>query len=133
MLLTPDFTEVKDAVEPGNYKVRVVGSKLGEWPSKTEGKPATVYVEWTLETFGEAEEKNNGRKIFHKTPMNGPGAFRLQQFYKGVMGEDIGGEFDSEMLHGREAEVTVGFQVDKNKQPTEYTEVKAVKQITAVQ
>lgn len=127
-LVVPDFSEVKDAVEPGIYKTRIVDSKVGKWEGK-EGKKDTYYVNWTLETFGEAEEKNNGRKIFHRTPINGLGAFRLQEFYKAAMnGEACPKEgFDRTMLHSREVEVTVAPQKD---QP-QYTEVKAVKSITA--
>lgn len=124
-LIEPDFTDVKDAVEAGIYKTRVVGHELGQWTAKKEGAKDTPYVKWTLETYEEAEEKNNGRKIFHSTAISGPGAFRLKQFYKGVMGEELAGGFDPTMLYGRACEITMGPQKDK----PEYTEVKAVKPI----
>lgn len=125
MFVTPDFTKVQDRVEPGIFKTRIVDSKVDTWEGK-DGKPNTTYIGWTLETFAEADEKNNGRKIFHNTPIEGPGAFRLQDFYKAAMGEDCSGGFDRTMLHGRELEVTIG----KQKNNPEYTEVKAARPIT---
>jgi hypothetical protein len=123
-LITPDFSQVQDAVEPGVYSVRIVDSKLDKWQGK-DGKPDTRLIVWTLETFNEASDKNNGRKIFHRTPIEGGGAFRLQDFFKAATGEACSGSFDRTMLHGREIEVTVAQQ--KN---SEYTEVKAVRRIT---
>lgn len=124
-LVTPDFSGVQDRVGEGIYKTRVVGSKVDKWSGK-EGKPDTTFINWTLETFGEVEDKNNGRKIFHRTPLEGGGAFRLQDFYRAAMGEDCNGAFDPTVLHGRELEVTVGTQKDK----PEYTEVKSVRRLT---
>lgn len=121
-LITPDFSEVKDSVEAGTYSVRIVDSKVGTWTGK-DGKKDTHFVNWTLETFNEAEEKNNGRKIFHRTPINGGGAFRLQEFYKAAMGEDCPATgFDRAMLLSREIQIIVGPQKD---QP-QYNEVKTV-------
>lgn len=132
-LVMPDFSDVKDRVEPGTYKVRIVDSSVGKWEAKEEGKKDTYYINWTLETFQEAEEKNNGRKIFHKTPINGGGAFRLQDLYLAAMGEKCPTEkgFDRVMLHGRELEVIVVDGKDKQGQPTGYTEVKTVKALKA--
>lgn len=125
LLVTPDFSEVQDQVEPGIYKVRVVGHKLDKWEGK-DGKPPTNYINWTLEEFGAADPKNNGRKHFHKTALNGKGAFRLQAFYKATMGENIGASgFDPTMLYGKEVEITV---VENPKQP-EYTDIKTVKKL----
>lgn len=124
MLVTPDFSGVQDRVDVGIYKTRVVDSKVDMWTGK-DGKPNTTFIAWTLETFSEAEDKNNGRKIFHRTPIEGPGAFRLKDFYKAVMGEECSSAFDPSMLHGREVEVTIAQQ----KSAPEYTEVKAVRPI----
>lgn len=121
-LVMPDFSEVKDRVDVGVYKVRVAKHKIDKWQGK-EGKKDTPYIGWEMETFGEAEEKNNGRKVFHNTPITGPGAFRLKDFYKAAMGEELTGEFDPSMLYGRELEITVGQQ----KNQPEYTEIKSVK------
>ena len=125
VLITPDFTEVQDRVEPGEYTVRITDAKVGQWPGKN-GKKDTNHIAWTLETFGEADDKNNGRKIFHRTATHGPGAFRLQELYKAAMNEDCGASFDFTMLYGKEVKITVVNQKDK----PEYTEVKAVKSIS---
>lgn len=124
-LVTPDFSQAPDQIEPGIYKMRIVDSKVGIWEGR-EGKPSTKYIQWSLETFGEAEDKNNGRRYTHRTPIEGKGAGIFQRFYKAAMGEDCTGAFDPSMLHSRELEVTIGEQRDK----PEYTEVKAVKPIT---
>lgn len=124
-LVTPDFTAVPEKVGEGIYKVRIIDSKVDQWQGK-DGKPNTTFINWTLETFGEAETKNNGRRIFHRTPIEGAGAFRLQDFYRAAMREELSGPFDRTMLHGREIEVTIAPQ----KNAPEYTEVKAVKALT---
>jgi len=124
-LVTPNFDQVQDRVGEGIYKARIVDSKVDQWAGK-DGKPATTFINWTLETFQEVEDKNNGRKIFHRTPIEGGGAFRLQDFYRAAMREECSGSFDRTMLHGREVEVTIAPQKDK----PEYTEVKAVRSIT---
>lgn len=130
-LITPDFSEVSDRVAPGIYKVRVVGAKADKWEGK-DGKKDTHYINWTLEQFDADEEKNNGRKLFHKTPINGAGAFRLQEFYRAAMGEECpAGGFDREMLLGRELEVTVIDGKTKAGELTGYTEVKTCKALKA--
>lgn len=123
-LVVPSFDQVQDRVGPGIYKVRIIDGKRGQWAGK-DGKPATDYINWRMETFGESEDKNNGRSIFHRTPINGPGAFRLQEFYRAATGEDCSGAFDVTALYGREIEVTV---VEQQKNP-EYTEIKSVRAI----
>lgn len=120
-LIAPDFSQTQDKVEPGIYKVRIIDAKLDKWTGK-DGKPDTQYINWRMETFGEAEDKNNGRSIFHRTPTEGKGAFRLQDFYRAATGEALVGNFDYTMLYGREVEITIGQQKEK----PEYTEVKAV-------
>lgn len=124
----PDFSEVQDQVEPGIYKTRVVAVKPDEWAAN-EKRAAIRILAWTLETFGENVDKNNGRKIFHRTPIHGKGAFRLRDFYKAVMGEDLqaGKPFDPNMLMGRECEVTLVQQKDE----PQYTEIKLVKKLAS--
>jgi len=125
LLVTPDFSGVQDRVGEGIYKARIVDSKVDQWAGK-DGKKPTTFINWTMETFNEVEDKNNGRKIFHRTPIEGGGAFRLQDLYRAAMGEECSGAFDRTMLHGREIEVTIAPQKDK----PEYTEVKAVRPIS---
>lgn len=124
-LIVPDFSNVQDRVEPGIYKVRIVDSKVDTWQGK-DGKPNTSFILWTMETFSEVTDKNNGRKVFHRTAIEGEGAFRLQDFYLAAMGEACAGQFDRTILHGRELEVTIAQQ----KNNPQYTEVKACKAIT---
>ena len=102
-LITPDVSAIKEDVSPGEYQVRVVDSALGEWEGK-EGKPPTKWVKWVLETVNEEDDKNNGRRIWHTTPYTGGGAFRMKNFYKAAVGEDmpVEGGFDTEMLMSKE-------------------------------
>lgn len=125
MLVQPNFDEVQDRVGEGTYKVRIVESKVDQWPGK-DGKRPTTFIAWTLETFAESDDKNNGRKIFHRTPIEGGGAFRLKDFYLAAMHEECSGAFDPEMLYGKEVEVTIVPQ----KNDPQYTEIKAVKAIS---
>src|SRR3990167_3827543 len=120
LLVTPNFDQVVDKVEEGIYRVRVKDSKLGTWEGK-DGKPSTSYVAWTLVTFDEADSKNNGRHVFHNTPIEGKGAFRLKDFFKAAMHEECVGSFDPSMLYGHELEITIGTQ----KNNPDYTEVKS--------
>ena len=124
MLVVPNFDQVQDRVGEGIYKARVTDSKVDQWKGK-DGKPNTTIIIWTLETFGEEEDKNNGRKIFHRTPIEGGGAFRLQDFYRAATGMDCAGQFDRTSLHGCEVELTIVPQKDK----PEYSEVKSVRPI----
>lgn len=121
-LITPDFSEIQDTVTPGTYKVMIKKGEVKEWPS------GGTYVNWELETFGETETKNNGRRIFHKTSASGRGAFMLQQFYRAAVGSALTGNFDTEQLVGKQIAVEVVDGV-RNGEPTGYTEVKRVKAI----
>lgn len=125
-LIKPDFSEVQDQLTPGEYKVRIVEAKLDSWPAKGD-RAETPYIKWTLETFDEADPKNNGRRVFNNTPISGKGAFRLQQFYKAAMKQELGGDFDTEMLLGQSLGIVVIDGMDKQGNPTGYTEIKSVK------
>lgn len=120
MLLQPDFSQIREDVGPGTYKVRITGAEVDKWAGK-DGKPDTQFVKWEMETFGEAETKNNGRKIWDRTPITGGGAFKLQNLYKAAIGEQLSGQFDTDMLLGKELEVVV---VQSARNP-EYTEIKS--------
>jgi len=124
MLITPDFSEIKEDVTAGTYKVMVKKGEVKEWPNGGQ------YVNWELETFGEAEPKNNGRRIFHKTSVSGKGAFMLQQFYRAAVGAALSGAFDTEQLVGKQLAVTVVDGI-RNGEPTGYTEVKRVAPVSA--
>lgn len=125
-LIPCDFSDTRDKIEPGVYKVRIKESefKPDVWTTK-DGKKVNSIL-WTLETFEEKEDKNNGRYIFHGTDVNGPFASRLKEFYLAASGLELEGNIDPTSLYGVEVEVTVGQQ----KKKPEYTEVKAVRPIT---
>lgn len=125
MLVKPDFSEIKEEVTPGTYKTIVKSGKTGEWPN------GGTYVNWELETFGESEAKNNGRRIFYKTAVSGKGAFLLQKFYKAATNTILTGAFDTEQLVGKQLQVTVADGVNyKTKEPTGYLDVTEVKALT---
>ena len=121
MLVVPDLSEVQDEVTPGKYSGRIKRAEVKEWPN------GGVYVHWQIETFGENEQKNNGRIIHYKTACGGKGAFTLQRLYKAATGQPLQGAFDSELLIGREIKVEVVDGKDRNTgELTGYTEVKNV-------
>lgn len=122
-LVTPDFSEIQEDVTPGTYRVVVKKGEVKEWPN------GGTYVNWELETFGEPEAKNNGRRIFHKTSTSGKGAFTLQQIYRAAVGQALTGPFDTEQIIGKQVAVEVVAGM-KNGEPTGYNEVKRVKPIS---
>lgn len=129
MLITPNFDEVQDQVSPGTYKVRIKKGEVKKW---NDDDPSSTYINWELETFGETEPKNNGRRIYHKTSVSGKGAFVLQQFYRAATGTALTGPFDTEQLMGKELAVEVIDGVNrKTGEPTGYIEVKRVKAINS--
>lgn len=121
-LVKPDFTEVQDNVGVGTYRARITDAKLGAWPAKDD-RPEQPFINWQMKTFGEAEEKNNGRSIFFRTSTTGKGAFMLRDLYKAAVGQVLVGSFDTEQLFGKEIEVTLA---ERNG----YTEVKTVRAIS---
>lgn len=125
-LVKPDFSEAKDSVTAGTYKVRVCGHKRGEW---NNDRGTTPWINWELQTFGETEEKNNGRRIFFKTPISGGGIFKFENFYKAAMKTPFprGSDFDPEMIHGKDLQVTVVETTDAEGNLTGFTDVKAMK------
>ena len=127
MLLSPDFSEIKDEVSPGTYKCMIRSGTVKEWPR------GGMYVNWEMETYGESDSKNNGRRLFHKTPLSGGGAFKLQQFYKAATGQALDPskpQFDTEQLNGAKVEITLVDGTDKEGKLTGYTDVKSVRPVT---
>lgn len=121
-LVQPDFSEVQEDIRPGTYKCIVRRGEVKQWQSGDQ------YINWELETTGEAEPKNNGRRIYEKTPVSGKGAFRLQRFYRAATGQALQGSFDTEQLIGKQVMVEVVDGVNRQTgEPTGYTEVKAVR------
>jgi len=122
MLITPDFTEVAEEVAPGTYRGIIKKAEQKEWG---EGKP---YLNWEIETVGEQDPKNNGRRIFHKTALTGKGAFQLQKFYKAATGEPLKGPFNTEQLYGKQIILDLVDGVNRTSgEKTGYIEVKSVR------
>jgi hypothetical protein len=118
MLVKPDFTEVADEVTAGVYRDVITRGEVKEWPSGGH------YVKWELQTVGETDPKNNGRKIFVSTSASGKGAFMLQRIYKAATGQALTGPFDTEQLVGKQVEVQLVTN-DKG-----YSDVKAIRAVT---
>lgn len=117
-LVTPDFTDTQDTLGEGQYQFRIIDSEVGTWAGK-EGKPDTQFIKWTLETFGEDDPKNNGRRFWDRTAVTGRGAFTFKNLYKAAVGHDFeGGDFDPSDIHGNE----VGAVIAKDK--NDYMNVK---------
>jgi hypothetical protein len=117
-LFTPDFSEAAEDLAPGTYQVRITNCE-----EKTS-QAGNTYLKWTLDTINEQDPKNNGRKLWHNTMLSGKGVIMLKRFWDAATdGADMGTQFDSEQLLGKELSVTI----DKNEKG--YAEVKAVKSI----
>lgn len=124
-LITPNLDEIQESIEAGEYKVRITKVGTGAWAAN-ERRGELPYLDVVLDTFDEAEAKNNGRKIFHKMPLQGKGAFLVSNFYAAATGEKISKDqpsFDTEQLMGREMTMIVNIN------DAGYTEVKSVRAI----
>lgn len=124
-LVTPDFSEVseREPLKPGTYSARVTGLE------PVESKAGKPMLKWTWEVFGSEEQGVNGRIIFDRTMLSGPGAFRTQKSYAAVMKEKLSGSFDTEMLLGKEALLTVATGKNQDGSDSNYPEVKDIKSI----
>lgn len=122
-LVTPDFSEIKEDVGPGTYNGIIKKSEVKEWPKGGQ------YINWEIETYGEKETKNNGRRIFHKTSLTGKGSFMLQKFYRAATGQTLTGAFDTDQLLGKQVQVLV-VDGTRNGEPTGYVEVKDVRPVS---
>lgn len=124
MLVQPDFSEIQEDVAPGTYKGVIKKGEVKEWPSGGQ------YVNWEIETYGEANAKNNGRRIFYKTSVSGKGAFMLQKFYRAATGSTLTGQFDTEQLVGKRVEIELVEGVNRSTgAPTGYNDVKSVRAV----
>jgi hypothetical protein len=124
MLVKPSFDDIQDDVGPGTYKGRIKAAKLGEWQT------GTPYINWEIETYGESDAKNNGRRIFHKTATSGKGAFQLQKLYRAATGQVLKGDFDTDQLLGKEVEVELVDGINRQTgSPSGYVEVKSVRSV----
>lgn len=117
-LVTPDFSEVAEEIAPGTYRGQIRKIEEGQWQSGTK------HLKVEIETVGESDPKNNGRRVFDRLPISGGGAFRLQKFYKAATGEALKGPFNTEQLLGRQVVMTIIDGTDKEGKKTGYIEVK---------
>ena len=118
-LVTPNYSETQDPLEPGEYYARI--TKCEKKTGKTSG---AAYLNWTLNTFNEEDAKNNDRMFWHITMLEGKGAGMLKTFYKAATGKDQEGALDWDELMGKEVKAVL-YTDDQG-----YTKVKA---ITAIQ
>ncbi len=124
-LITPNLDEIQEAIEAGEYKVRVTKVETDVWAAN-EKRGELPYLKVTLDTFDEEEPKNNGRKIFYNMPIAGKGAFLVSNFYAAATGEKISKDapsFDTEQIMGCELTMIVDIN------DAGYTEVKSVRSI----
>lgn len=119
-LVTPDFSEVSGTLKPGNYSARIIGAEV------TESKQGNPMIKWTYEVFGSEEKGVNGKYVFDRTMLSGPGAFRLQNLYTAAMGQKLEGAFDTDMLLGKEIKLTLAEGKTQDGSPSNYPEVKSV-------
>lgn len=124
-LIHPDFSEVKSdsPVPAGTYSARVKECEL------KESKAGTAYLYWKIELFGSPEINN--RIVFTATPIRGPGAFRLQQFYRATMHQEINSKigFDTDSLLGKELSVTLSERKDSEGNVMPFPDVKSVSRL----
>lgn len=105
--------------------MRVTKVESGEWST------GTPFLKFELETCGSEDPKLDGRKVWHRVPYTGKGAFRFVEFHKAATGENYqAGEIDTEVYLGREIAAVIVDGVDyKTGQASGYPEVKAVKSL----
>lgn len=117
-LIQPDFSEAVENLPEGEYAVRISDVEM------KDSKAGNKYLNWSMETFGKDDDRLNGRKIFHTTPIAGKGAGILKAFVK-ACGMEATNSFDTDELMGRELVVVL-----KNNPERAFPEIKAVKPYT---
>ena len=120
MQIQPDFSESLDSLPAGEYPTRVTDCAV-----KTS-KEGNQYLNWTLETFGKTDDRMNGRKIFHSTPIRGRGAGILKSFIKATTGQTEITNFDTEDYMGKELVVVLVENPN-----SDFPQVKSVKSYMA--
>ena len=123
MLVQPDFSEVAGVIEPGVYSARIVGGEV------TTSKAGAPMIKWSYEIFGSQVKGVNGQKVTDRTMLSGKGAFRLQNLYRAAMKEELKGNFDTDMLLGKEIQLVLAQGTMQDGSPSQYPEVKDVKGI----
>lgn len=128
-LITPDLSEAIEfsAAPPGIYSARVTGVDL-----KTNKAMTGQYFQWELTIFGAEGElaKANNQKVTYRTMTSGKGAGMLKSFYKACTGNELTGQADFGLLVQSEVQITLVEGKNQDGSPSNYPEVKGVKQIT---
>jgi hypothetical protein len=120
-LITPDVSEVSPAIEAGSYRLRITGVEAGEW------KTGTPFLKFEMETCESGSPELDGRKIWHRVPYTGKGAFRFAQMHSAAMGENYeSGTIDPEIYLGREVAAVIVDGTDREGNLSGYPEVKTV-------
>lgn len=120
MKIEADLSEVTEPLEPGEYKARVMDGQPKEW------KSGTRYIAWKFEIFENESPELNGRNFTHNTPIEGGGAFKLDDLYLAATGEKLPkgkASLDTEQIIGKEFLVTLRKQIDKDGNATKFNEV----------
>ncbi len=122
MEFNPDYSESKfGPVAAGVHFVRVIDAEA----SKTQkGVPL---ITWTMESFGNENPIQNGKKVWHRTEISGQFSGMLKLFLQAINPEYAGGPFNTEEYLGKELEITVEYPMDKQTgQPSQYSRIKRV-------
>lgn len=120
-LITPDVSEVTPAIEAGSYRLRITGVEAGEW------KTGTPFLKFEMETCESGDPKLDGRKVFHRVPYTGKGAFRFAQMHMAATGENYqNGDIDTEVYLGREVAAVIVDGTDREGNLSGYPEIKTV-------
>lgn len=129
MKITPDFSEATEdlgTLPDGTYKTRIVDVE------PKQSAKGTNYLKWKLQVFGGVGDaaRFNNWPVYYNTMIEGRGSGMLKNFLTCAMGEQVAGEFDTEMLLGREVEVTVQTGKDEMGRDRKWPDVKAVAKIS---
>lgn len=129
--ITPDFENAKEfaPIKPGTYMARISDAEV-----KTS-KSGDAYVNWKWTIYGATGEyaDANGREVRGFTMAAGKAAGQLKTLIKAVHGDVpvAGQQFDVTALYGKEAQIVVKQQKDRETgELTDWVEVAAVKPIT---
>ncbi len=121
MKLKPDYSEIIDHVQPGNYVVQIV-----DYEERTAKATKTPYVAWTLSIL---EGEMTGQLIFHNTPLSGKGAGILKQFLQAADASYKEGPFDPEKYLDLTLRVVVKSRSYSDGTPNPFPKVVAVGRI----
>lgn len=120
--IQPDYSENKFAeAKEGTHFARISAAE-----PKTQSNGERI-IAWEMETFGNEDPNQNGKKLFHRTAIAGQYSGILNIFLKAANPDYVGGAFDTDDYIGKELEVTIVYPIDKKTgQRSQYSQVKKV-------